>query len=152
LGDDDARVSAREARHARASRTNLRVFPMSLIRYLYIGNFETDGEFVRLEHVTGKPIIRRSISQEMLASCFPEFRIATQGLLSIPAAWPVWYEEGYILCKRDELPDDAVKFLHRAVESFRCEIVDVGNGLLLPVNQVRVCSSNPETKQFYPAR
>jgi hypothetical protein len=111
---------------------------MSLIRYLYIGNFETEGEFVRLDQASGKPILRRFISQEMLASCFPEILMASERALIIPAAWPVWYEDGYMLCKRDELLGDAVEFLHRVVESFRCEIVDVGNGLLVPLNEVRV--------------
>jgi hypothetical protein len=109
---------------------------MSLIRYLYIGNFETDGDFVRLEEASGKPILRRFLSQKMITSCFPGNPMTSQEVLRIPTAWPAWYENGYLLCKRDELAEDAVGFLHRVIKTFDCEIVDVGNGLLLPHSQV----------------
>ena len=63
--------------------------------------------------------------------------MTSQEVLRIPTAWPVWYENGYLLCKRDELTENVVEFLHRVIKTFECEIVDLGNGLLLPLSQVR---------------
>jgi hypothetical protein len=110
---------------------------MSLIRYLYIGEFETEGEFARLDPATGKPILRHPLSRESVARRLLGSPVNSKTSQDIPAEWPVWYESGYMLCKRDELSEDAVSFLLRVVKLFDCKIVDVGNGLLVNPEQVR---------------
>jgi hypothetical protein len=104
---------------------------------LYIGDFETDGEFGRLDPATGKPIARHLLSRELVVQRLLESPLNLKTSQDIPSEWPVWFESGYILCKRDELREDAVDFLLRVVKLFDCKIIDVGNGLLVNPEEVR---------------
>ena len=41
----------------------------------------------------------------------------------IPSEWSVWFESGYILCKRDELEKTQWIFYSRVVKLFDCKII-----------------------------
>ncbi len=81
--------------------------------------------------------MRHLLSRELVVQRLLESPLNLKTSQDIPSEWPVWFESGYILCKRDELREDAVDFLLRVVKLFDCKIIDVGNGLLVNPEEVR---------------
>jgi hypothetical protein len=103
---------------------------MSFIHYLFLGYFERDGETTRFSKNCGgstfHPVLRQPLETEMIASVLQEVDGAEDGAPSIPEAWPIWVEDGYLICDKYMRNAEALDFVTRLVRRTGCDIYDAG--------------------------
>lgn len=100
---------------------------MSFVRYLYIGNFESDAGGVRFAKSSGspfmKPIVRTPIRQstidELLQNLAPN-----RDPGEVLTTWKIANENGYLMCDEHALTSDAIRFLRLLEAKAICQIVD----------------------------
>jgi hypothetical protein len=102
---------------------------MSFIHYLFLGYFERDGEMIRFtknsSDSTFHPALLRPLEPETVASILQEADGDEDGAPSLPKEWPIWIEDGYLICDKYIRNAEALDFVTRLVRRTGCDIYDV---------------------------
>lgn len=99
---------------------------MSFLHLLYIGYFERDGEWVRMEMPPGElrgPVVRYPLNLDVVSRLASAFGPPGDDGL-VPPSWHFWIEDGYLACDRYSLGPDEIAFLKRLVGETGCQIAD----------------------------
>jgi hypothetical protein len=114
---------------------------MSFVHYLYLGHFEPDGEFVRFVPPSPRvpsltPLVRRPLNQGIIVELLQERGVARGNRSVFPDDWPMWFGDGFLICKQFELSPEMVDFLIRLAKTTGCEIVDVNARRIVPPDEL----------------
>ncbi len=103
---------------------------MSFIHYLFLGQFEHDGEVVRFAKNSSdaayQPVVRQPLDAAVVKAVLREVTAAKVNGVAFPDDWIVWLAGGCLVCEKYARNPAAINFISRLVERTHCEIYDVG--------------------------
>jgi len=105
-----------------------------MIHHLYVGHFENDRGFMKLEKRKSdgapRPVVVRPLDMAIVQELLEEKGVEGR---NIPEDW--WLgieEEGFIVCERDTHSRDAIDFLQKVARRTGCEVVHDGTLFISP--------------------
>jgi hypothetical protein len=102
---------------------------MSFIHYLFLGHFEHDGEVLRFAKCSSeaayRPVVRRPIDPGTVKAVLREVTGTEVDALAFPDEWPIWLEDGYLVCDKYTRNREAITFVSRLSERTHCDLHDV---------------------------
>ena len=102
---------------------------MSFLHKLYVGDFELDnGGWLRMANTPDdpirKPVVRHPIDLDVVQRLASKYHAPGEtGIL--PAAWPIWAEDGYLACDRYALGTEEIHFLRQLAEAIHCRFFEL---------------------------
>jgi hypothetical protein len=95
-----------------------------MLHYLFVGHFAHQGNFIRFNKLADgslRPAVERSLSMDIIQKTLDKRGLSAS---SIPEAWGLWLEDGFIVC--DAVTDNrqAIEFIRDLAQETECDLAD----------------------------